>query len=113
MLINQGETTCNNVKFVSYTGKYPSLCMGKLTLEIDGKNYTFGNNFIHKNVQFGQFWESGGNCRFMNDYMDTYHNENEWVIDVEEIPEQFREYVVEIDTVFNENIPHGCCGGCL
>lgn len=27
----------NHVKFVSYTGNYPNLCRGDLTLEIDGE----------------------------------------------------------------------------
>ena len=32
-----------NVKFVSYTGEYPNLCSGTLTLEIKGKKYRFGD----------------------------------------------------------------------
>lgn len=31
-----------HVKFISYSGKYPSLCCGELILEIDGKEYSFG-----------------------------------------------------------------------
>ena len=34
MLINSNK---ENVKFISYTGKYPNLCCGDLTLEIDGE----------------------------------------------------------------------------
>ena len=113
MLINQGETTFNHVKFISYTGKYPNLCRGKLTLNIDGDDYTFGNNFIHKDVQFNQFWEPGGECGFTNDYTETYGSKSKWIIDVEGLPEQFRKYAVEIDMAFNENVEYGCCGGCL
>ena len=41
-----------HVKFVSYTGEYPILCSGKLTLEIDGVIYTFRGyeNNISENV---------------------------------------------------------------
>ena len=31
-----------NIKFISYDGTYPTLCSGKLTVEIDGKVVTFG-----------------------------------------------------------------------
>jgi hypothetical protein len=31
-----------NIEFVSYNGKYPNLCSGKLTVKIDGKEVSFG-----------------------------------------------------------------------
>lgn len=38
MLINSNkESVTEHVKFISYTGEYPNLCCGDLTLEIDGK----------------------------------------------------------------------------
>lgn len=43
MLVNTNTiTTESHVKFISYTGKYPCLCSGILTLEIDGKKVRFG-----------------------------------------------------------------------
>ena len=36
-----------------------------------------------------------------------------WEIDADEIPEEFRKYAAEIDRVFNDNVPFGCCGGCI
>lgn len=90
-----------NVKFVSYTGKYPSLCCGELTLNIDGKDYTWKDGLI----------SSGGSV-----YVDgaeeaiTY---GEWTIHVDEIPDEIKKYAHEIDKVINTNIEHGCCGGCL
>lgn len=43
MIINSTEKRNENVKFISYTGKYPCLCMGVLTLEIEGEKYKFGD----------------------------------------------------------------------
>ena len=34
-------------------------------------------------------------------------------IDADEIPEEFRKYAAEIDRVFNDNVPFGCCGCCI
>ena len=40
-------------------------------------------------------------------------DEGSWVIDVNELPEKYRKYAMEINEVFNDNVPWGCCGGCL
>jgi len=37
----------------------------------------------------------------------------EWQINVSKLPEEIKQYAQEIDEVFNENVPYGCCGGCL
>ena len=108
MIINSTEKRNENVKFISYTGKYPCLCMGVLILEIEGEKYKFGDI-----GGFSSFWSSGGSCGFTNNYADSYIDENEWIIDEEELPEKFRKYAKEIDEVFNENVTWGCCGGCL
>lgn len=41
MLINYKQTETEHVKFISYDGTYPCLCMGTLILEIDGERHTF------------------------------------------------------------------------
>lgn len=53
MLVNKNDNTNTHVKFVKYTGEYPNLCSGTLTLEIDGQNYTFGYP-----ADFEPFWSS-------------------------------------------------------
>lgn len=103
------------VEFISYTGKYPSLCRGILTLKIDGEVVKFGHklkdydweNNKYNDSNYNDFWSSGGGIRNWCPYQD------EWVINVEDIPEKYRKYAAEIDYVFNENVPHGCCGGCV
>lgn len=94
MIINK-NTDSEHVKFISYTGKYPNLCGGILTLEIDGRTIRFGNRYVDSTVDYPKFWESGGSCSF------------------NEIPDCFKKYAEEIDEIFNANVPYGCCGGCL
>ena len=93
-----------HVKFISYTGKYPNLCTGSLTLEIDRRRVTFG---ITAFDDYPSFWSTGGHCSYGGCEL------GEWEISIDEIPEQFRNYATEINEVFNDNVPYGCCGGCL
>lgn len=108
MLINKNNNTNSHVKFVNYTGRYPNLCSGILTLEIDGIEYTFGASWKEPKADFGKFWCSGGGIT--RNY-EAYSGE--WQIDVNDLPEQFRKYATEIDDVFNSNVRWGCCGGCI
>ena len=105
MVINKPITT-GDVKFISYTGKYPALCCGVLTLEIDGEIVEFGNG-----KRYGPFWHTSGEYWYKSSriYCDT----DEWIIDYSEIPPIYREFADEINEVFNENVEWGCCGGCL
>lgn len=105
----------SNVRFVEYTGSYPNLCSGTLTLCIDGIKYKFGRNvFIDEEVDYpNRFWKSGGSCGFRGRYDDEYVEQEEWIIDYKQIPDQFKKYAEQIDKVFNANVRYGCCGGCL
>ena len=111
MLVNKNNNINSHVKFVDYTGRYPTLCMGILTLEIDGEKYTFGSVWKEPKPDFGSFWHSSGGIT--GDYSHYSCYSGEWEIDVEALPEQFRKYATEIDDVFNSNVEYGCCGGCI
>lgn len=100
------------VEFVSYDGKWPNLCSGVLTLKINGKEEKFGFSFKGEQMH-PKFWSSGGSCGFFNNYSDSYVNQAPWEFTQNDLPEQFQEYFEEISEVFNENVPFGCCGGCL
>lgn len=103
-----------HVKFVSYDGKLPNLCDGTLVLNIDGTDYSFGFTTVPgmSKCDFPMFWRSGGSATF-----DSGRHPNvtsgRWRINYLGLPEQFRKYADEIDDVFNDNVPYGCCGGCL
>ena len=104
MLINKCEESEElHVKFVSYTGKWPCLCCGVLTLNINGKDCVFG---YCDNAIGSKFWISGGDCNMKR------ITEDEWIIDYNKIPDEFKQFAEEIDRVFNANIEYGCCGGC-
>lgn len=111
MIVSKEEP--KHVEFISYTGKYPNLCRGVLTLKIDGFEYKFGHDSYdweagkYKDNNFNSFWRSGGGLD--DDYIPI---EREWLIEIEEIPDRLRMYALEIDRVFNDNVPFGCCGGC-
>lgn len=108
------RTTEGNVKFISYDGHYPNLCSGTLELEVNGKRYRFGSQpWGRKTELFKTFWHSGGRCGFHGNYDSPYTERNEWEIEEGNLPEELKAYSAEIDRVFNDNVPYGCCGGCL
>lgn len=93
------------IEFVNYTGEYPCLCMGTLTLKIDGKEMSFEDGF-----------HSGGTCWFDED-CDAHVTEGDWEIDFD-YPEWEElnltdEEKKKITFLFNANVEWGCCGGCL
>lgn len=91
------------VKFISYSGRYPNLCSGILKLEIEGKEVSFPKHFII----------SGGNIE-RNDDWDMWANYGDWSISTTIKDYDFTDEIIEeIIKVINENIPHGCCGGCI
>lgn len=106
MLVNGSEE--KHVSFVSYSGDYPNLCTGLLVLLVDGVEYKF-NPYIVKPTggYYPSFWSSGGGLD--GDYCPY---QAPWNIDVSDLPEEIRKYALEIDEIFNANVPHGCCGGC-
>lgn len=114
-----GNTTSQNehVEFVDYTGRWPNLCGGILTLKIDGKVVRFGNKAFgatDTTELLPKFWISGGCCGFTDSsYRESYRKTGEWQINVSELPEAYRKYATEIDRTMNEHVEYGCCGGCL
>lgn len=87
------------VEFVSYDGDFPNLCSGTLVLRIDGEEVTFPKHCMRSNgsVYFDEHW-------------DGYVEQGEQSVVV---PEQYVDIKDEIERCVNENVEHGCCGGCL
>lgn len=86
---------------IQYDGKYPNLCSGHLVVTIDGVVQDFGKYCL----------SSGGCAYFTKDWEDVVE-EGEW--DITDYPEGFPEELKEaVLKKVNEEIPWGCCGGCL
>ena len=93
----------NNVKFISYDGKFPNMCSGTLILSIDGKKVTFG-----KNGENPHFWYSGVIFENPNDY-----RKGTWQVNESFIPNEYLCYKKELKEIVRKYLPQGCCGGCL
>lgn len=89
------------IEFVSFDGRYPCLCAGNLRLCING---------IERNL--GDILHSGGSCYNM-ETRNYEAIEGDWYINEEDLPEDLRPYKDEIEKIANDNVEHGCCGGCI
>ena len=101
------------VEFVSHTGRFPNLCSGILTVKIDGKEITFGG--YSGESDFPKIWCSGGRVWFDNNWGEhVEHGSWELGYFSNEITDPIVvNNIDEIIRVMNENVPHGCCGGCV
>lgn len=86
------------VKFISYDGHYPNLCAGTLIFEIKGKEYKIKRLVSGGYVHFDKNW---------NEYVAV----GPWTLG--DLPKRLEKYREEITKIANENINHGCCGGCI
>lgn len=112
------------IKFISYDGKWPCLCCGQLKLKVGRRIYTFGrsyDSFTSKDSDaegmYPKFWVSGGKVTADEDWNFDIQTD-EWVSDIndfnrKDFPKEVVDNIDEIMKVFNENVPYGCCGGCI
>lgn len=115
------------VKFISYDGSYPNLCHGVLVVEINKQlyaltmcaNYYKSRACIRENQNIikliGCYFVSGGGIT-----EDWEAFEGDWTLDLDDAKTLsgvkfplIRDYQKEIEELFNENVEHGCCGGCI
>ena len=113
-----------DVEFISYSGKYPTLCYGELILKINGKNYKFGFDCdisipwseveSRSKENYKKFWQSGGSIRGTSDLSNMWAESGPWELtDVNDLPDWMQPHADELIRIFNENVPWGCCGGCI
>lgn len=97
------------IKLISYDGCFPNLCSGVLTLELDGREVKFGNS---EGCDYNQFWSSGGSVWFSADW-SAHVESGKWILQEYNLPDELIEYANELIEIFNDNVPYGCCGGCV
>lgn len=104
-----------SIEFVSYSGEYPCLCYGKLVVKIDGKETSFGSGF-DLDADYPSFWGSGGSTGFVDQVdWEPVVTKGEWQLEAckKSYPEEIWKIMPDLLGVMNENVRHGCCGGCL
>lgn len=100
--MDKENTENTEVKFISYDGKAPNLCSGTLVIEVAGVQF-----------KLEDVLESGGSVTFDEEWEDTI-TEGPWKIaDYAEFPEELEPFKKKILELVNENVEHGCCGGCV
>ena len=93
---------------VKYTGEYPSLCLGNLIVVIDGKEFDFGEGAIKSGGGIchdteWNMWAEQGNWKWSYKYDKDEKFPEGFPIDMKD----------EVLNKINEEIRHGCCGGCI
>jgi hypothetical protein len=90
---------------LEYTGKWPTLCSGHLTVTLDGEVYDFGSYVI----------ASGGECLYLHETKSTEIIDGPWFWRHPlQVPDGFPEdRLPELLALINDEVEHGCCGGCL
>lgn len=114
------------IEFVSYDGEWPNLCRGTLIIRV--KEYVedfscdeaedFESSIEEKHAEFKEYefkniLRTGGSCDFSDDYRQSHIDQEPWWIYKSDLPDELKPYKKKIEEVINENIPWGCCGGCL
>ena len=86
---------------IHYDGDYPNLCGGYLVVSVDGHTYDFGRYALSTS---GSVW--------FDDKGYDQVSEGEWRINhwPDAVPEDIRDAIEE---AINEQVEHGCCGGCI
>jgi len=100
VVLDLQENKIMNIK-IKYNGDYPNLCSGELIVYIDDKEWVFPNYCL----------SSGGSVSFDEEWNECVCS-GDWYVEEwpEEFPEDMKSYVL---TEINEQIEHGCCGGCI
>jgi hypothetical protein len=89
-----------NIK-IDYNGRYPNLCSGTLVVTIGEKVWNFGENVL----------SSSGSVSFDEQWNEEVTS-GPWGIS--DWPKGFpKKYRAVVEDAINDQIPWGCCGGCV
>lgn len=92
----------HKVDNLEYEGPTWCWCRGTLHCDIDGKHY-----------KFEPLWESGGTIT-CDDEGICHAVEGDWLLNTAYIPKNITVEMAEaVIEAMNDQIPKGCCGGCI
>ena len=96
-----------DLKFVSYDGKYPTLCMGNL------KFVAIFSDGSEKEYNWKDAITSTGG---LDDDYEAYTGDWDVHLPLYREEEDYSEFtpmvLYYLEKLVNENVPRGCCGGC-
>lgn len=106
------------IEFISYDGDFPNLCRGTLVICVkeyaeDFNSCVEKNHMGYKEYHLKDVLVSGGSCGFKNDYTEDYCYQGAWDVNEYNLPDELKPFKKQIKKLVNENVPLGCCGGCL
>lgn len=91
------------IKFIDYTGRWPTLCFGVLTYSVDDVEFKVSSPYT-----------SGGSVSFSDDYSESHIAHSEWQeCENEDLQHLSKEEREELLRQFNLVVDYGCCGGCI
>ena len=95
------EFTMNKQIRIEYDGSYPNLCQGSLVVFIGDTRY-----------QFPEYCMKSGGAVWFDEEWDANVEQGEWSISdwPDNFPDKYKDETLEI---INEEVEHGCCGGCI
>jgi len=89
-----------DLEFISYDGKFPNLCRGKLLIRLHGQ-------------QWGLRLKSGGVARSYGDNVE-HIVQGPWQLEEDLLPDDFpRDLIPAVLLLVEKRVPRGCCAGCL
>lgn len=93
------------IEIVSYDGKYPNLCSGRLTLKVGGKEYVTQPGVLCVGDGAGCYGNSDGSYTVAV---------GDWCVAPDKLPKEIRRYAARIEVAVSEaGIERPCCGGCI
>lgn len=90
-----------DLEFISYDGKFPNLCRGKLLIRLYGQ-------------QWGLRLKSGGSAHCYGSKNIEHITKGPWTLNEDLLPDDFpRDLIPAVLLLAEKHIPQGCCGGCI
>ncbi|MDR2863982.1 MAG: hypothetical protein LBV68_00020 [Spirochaetaceae bacterium] len=96
-----------NVQFIKYGGVYPTACLGTLTF-----SYVESPGSAPKIISVESPLKTGGQC-YDDGTPEGVFTKGKWRLRMSMFPYLSKVDFLELERLVNQNVPEGCCGGCL